>query len=267
MPGLKIKNVFMGWAEMPELAARVTFSLKQRLALRPHDYQHKTIAATGLGYAVSGDAAGRRVICIHGTPGSHRVWEKLLRAPLPDTEIVAVDRLGFGRSGKNAVTGYQEQAAAIAPLLESRNGRKTIIVGHSLGGPIAARLAAMYPEQVGGLIIVAGSLDPELEKLHILQRVFVHPVLRRLWPHPLGNTALELLAARHENQKLQPELSKITCPVTVIHGTADRLVPYANTVYAKRHMPRAALVTLSGRSHFIPQLHAGHIRNAIMAMR
>jgi pimeloyl-ACP methyl ester carboxylesterase len=57
------------------------------------------------------------------------------------------------------------QSACLAPLLRlGKSAKKPILVGHSLGGPVAARLAMDYPDEVGGLILVAPSIDPELEK-------------------------------------------------------------------------------------------------------
>ncbi len=37
-------------------------------------------------------------------------------------------------------------------------------MGHSFGGPIIVRAALDHPELVGGLVIAAGDLDPDLEE-------------------------------------------------------------------------------------------------------
>ncbi len=50
------------------------------------------------------------------------------------------------------------------PILELVVNQKTILVGHSLGGPVIARTAMDYPDLVDGLILVGGSIDPEMEK-------------------------------------------------------------------------------------------------------
>ena len=115
-----------------------------------------------LSYLIDGDPAAQRLIFIHGSPGNSLAYAKYLHDPVPGLETLAVDRLGYGQStADEAVVSFEEQAAAIAPLLVERAGEWPILVGHSLGGPIAARLAADHPERVAGLIIVAGSLNPE----------------------------------------------------------------------------------------------------------
>ena len=76
-------------------------------------------------------------------------YSDYMHDPVEGFETVAVDRLGYGESRpKKAVVSFEEQAAAIAPLLEERRGHWPVVVGHSLGGPIAARLAADNPGKV-----------------------------------------------------------------------------------------------------------------------
>ena len=45
------------------------------------------------------------------------------------------------------------------------------------------------------------------------------------------------------------------CPVSILHGTKDNLVPYGNVAFMKRYIPIDCLfevITLTGRNHFIP---------------
>ena len=44
-------------------------------------------------------------------------------------------------------------------------------------------------------------------------------------------------------------LEAITQPVTIIHGTADRVVPYENAAHLARGLPQAKVVTLEGAGH------------------
>ena len=41
---------------------------------------------------------------------------------------------------------------------------RIMLIGHSLGGPVIARMAMDYPDAYQGLIFVAASIDPEMEK-------------------------------------------------------------------------------------------------------
>jgi pimeloyl-ACP methyl ester carboxylesterase len=248
---------------------------KQQIAALARERTAPTDSNLALSYLRAGDASHPRVIYIHGTPGSADGWADYLVSPVPGLEAIAVDRLGFGESaGRNGgVDSFQSQAEAIAPLLVKRSAtggdRWPIIVGHSLGGPIAARLAAMYPDRVGGLIIVAGSLDPAQEKPGLGQSIATTGFVRFFLPTTLDNSMGELDAAKQQTTLLAPELAKVICPVTIIHGTTDQLVPYANVAYMQRTLTGAAplrITTLPGQGHFIPWERADAIRQAVADM-
>jgi len=212
-----------------------------------------------------------RVIYIHGTPGDARGWADFLVTPVPGLESIAVDRAGFGQSAPGgAQTSFQLQADAIAPLLVQRGGKWPILVGHSLGGPIAARLAADNPGKVRALIIVAGSLDPAMETGGFWQSVGTSGLVRALMPRALDNAMGELDAAKRETTLLRPLLANITCPIIVIHGTADDLVPYANVDHISReciNAPSVDVVTLEKQNHFVPWERPETIRAAVERMR
>jgi pimeloyl-ACP methyl ester carboxylesterase len=219
-------------------------------------------------YLRAGDEHQPRVIYIHGTPGAASDFADFLVTPVPGLEAVAVDRLGFGKSGHHSggEDSFDAQAKALAPLLVQRDGKWPILVGHSLGGPIAARLAAMYPDRVSGLVIAAGSLDPEQEKPGFGQRLFTSDAIRWLLPQTLDNTAGELKAAKTQTELLAAELKNITCSVIIIHGTADDQVPYANMAYSKKMLINASsveTVTIDRQNHFIPWQRPETIRDAV----
>lgn len=228
-----------------------------------------------LSYLHAGNSSDPCIIYIHGTPGSADAWADFLTDPVPGFEAIAVDRLGFGhsrdRKGKRTgVDSFEAQARAIAPLLVERDCHWPILVGHSLGGPIAARLAAMYPDRVRGLVIVAGSLDPAEEKPGIGQEIATTDLVRFFLPQSLDNSMGELAAAKQQTELLAPELAKVTCPVIVIHGTTDELVPYENAAYAERMMTNArslSVITLENQGHFVPWERPETIRQAIEKLR
>ncbi|HEY0837442.1 MAG TPA: alpha/beta fold hydrolase, partial [Azospirillum sp.] len=153
--------------------------------------------AGDLSFLSAGDPHGRRVIFVHGSPSAAEDWSHLLADVPAGLEFVAVDRPGFGWSGPEAApTGLDEQAAALDALLEERAGRRPILVGYSLGGPIAARAAVDFGARVAGLLIVGGALDPDLERAHPLQRLAGRPWVARRLPRALRNANRERLALK-----------------------------------------------------------------------
>lgn len=215
---------------------------------------------------VAGDPRGPRVLLVHGTPGSAAGWADYVLAPPPGLEIVAVDRPGFGRSApQGAVTSLAAQAEALAAWLPA-DGRRTVLLGHSLGGPIVARLAAERPERIAAVVLLSASLDPALEKIHPLQPLGAWAPLRALLPRAIRNANAELMALRAELVALEALLPRITAPVLIVHGTADDLVPVGNVPFMQARLRSARCLAtrlLDGGNHFLPWNSAAVVRAAI----
>lgn len=226
------------------------------------------------GLAVSvlraGDPAGRRVVFVHGTPGAADGWADYLLNVPAGLEYIALDRPGFGQTSPGtAVPSLERQALALAPLLETRGGSRPIVVGHSLGGPIAARAAVDFPDKIGGLLILAGSLDPALERIHPMQPVGEWWGVRDALPRSLRNANRELLPLKGELSELAPRLGEITVPVTIVHGTADTLVPIANVDFMRAHLTGSVelrVETLAGQGHFLPWEQGPVVERALAAL-
>lgn len=227
----------------------------------------RTTAGETLSYLHGGDEVDPRVIYVHGTPGDGTGFADFLVTPVTGLHAISIDRPGFGQSGSGgAMVSFEEQAWPIEPLLVRRNGRWPVLMGHSLGGPIVARVAADYPDKVAGIVIVAGSLDPELEKIGTMQSVAQTGFVRFFLPRALDNGLMELKDAKQQTTDLATVLERVRCPVIIIHGTVDKLVPFGNVAYMKRTLTRAAsveVVELEGQGHFIPWQRPEEIRHAV----
>ena len=219
-----------------------------------------------ISYLIAGNPNGTRVVLVHGTPGSADAWADYLLAPPPGLELVALDRPGFGRSGPvGAITSLATQAAAVAALL-APGDRKTVLLGHSLGGPIVAWLAAEHPGRVSALVLLAASLDPGLEKIHPLQPLGTWWPVRKMLPRALRNANEELMALQPELTALTAMLDRVTAPVIIVHGTADTLVPVANVPFMEAHLAAARCrktVLLDSANHFLPWNTEAAVRDAI----
>lgn len=217
-----------------------------------------------------GSPENPRVIYIHGTPGNSTNFSRYVAEPVEGLEAVAVDRPGFGRSRpRGAVEQLSDQAAAIEPFLVEREGRWPILVGHSFGAPIAARVAAEHPERVGGLVLVSGSLDPELEQVLLIQHIGNFAFMPLLLPRWARNANRELICLEPELRALSDQLDLVRCPVVIVHGTSDRLVPYENVSYARTRLGDEVIqvVTLEGADHFLPWRFEPVIRRSVERLR
>jgi pimeloyl-ACP methyl ester carboxylesterase len=100
---------------------------------------------------------GRTVVLLHGKNFCGATWEGTI-ARLADAgyRVIAPDQIGFCRSTKPAQYQYtfHQLAANTRALLASRGVERATIVGHSMGGMIAARYALMFPAGVDRLVMV-----------------------------------------------------------------------------------------------------------------
>ncbi|MFP6581334.1 MAG: alpha/beta hydrolase [Candidatus Hydrogenedentota bacterium] len=211
-----------------------------------------------------------RLIYVHGTPGDAGAFERYLLNPMEGYESISVDRPGFGQtSPKIPAYSLADHAAALEPFLVEQGGQWPILIGHSLGGPIIAQVAAQYPERVSGIVILAGSLDPDEEKWHWYNRLLDWKATAYLVPQGLRNSNRELKPMRSELEKLEPLLSQVECLVTILHAPDDMLVPYANVAYMERMFPEGSIletVILEEKNHFLPWNSEGEVRAAIVRM-
>lgn len=220
--------------------------------------------------SVSVEPDAQRIIFVHGTPGNAGAFDNYLIDPLEGFESVSIDRPGFGRTRPSApMPALRDQARALEPLLIERGGKWPLLVGHSLGGPIVARVAVDYPGRVGGLLILSGSLDPSLEKIAWYQRLASLPIVPYMMPRFVRNSNRELYPLKGELEALKPLLANVMCPVIIVHAPNDSLVPFENVAYMEAAFAPGAIVdvvVLEGKNHFVPWNAEAEVRDAIVAL-
>lgn len=222
---------------------------------------------TTISYLRSAGAAEVQVVWVHGTPGDAQGWSDYVLEPVPGTVSVALDRPGFGQSEpQGPVTSLERQADAVVALFPPAPQR-VVVVGHSLGGAVAALVAARNPQRVRALVLLAASLDPAQEVIHPMQYVGRAWPIANLLPRALRNANEELMALKPELLALQALLPLITAPTIIVHGTRDDLVPFANVAYMQSHLRAASCVktvVLQGQNHFLPWNSETTVREAVV---
>jgi pimeloyl-ACP methyl ester carboxylesterase len=195
---------------------------------------------------------------VHGSPGSWNAFNVYMKDKdlLAKYRIISIDRPGFGYSQFGDAKNMQEQSQIISPLLVYIDNKKPIyIIGHSLGGPLAVKLAADNPNTFAGIILLAASVSPADEAPEKWRGLFVKSSLEYLLPGAFKPSNKELWAFKKDVVLLSKQFDAITCPVWIIHGDKDKFVPVANAAYAKKMLVNAKTVEtkiLKGAPHFIP---------------
>src|SRR3712207_1718349 len=109
----------------------------------------------GLPYAEQGDPSGIPVLLLHGISDPWRSFEPVLPHLPGSIHAIAPSQRGHGDADRPA-TGYQPRqlAADMAALMDALGLGAAVVVGHSMGGTVAQRLAIDHPRRVLGLVLV-----------------------------------------------------------------------------------------------------------------
>jgi pimeloyl-ACP methyl ester carboxylesterase len=224
-------------------------------------------------YAQAGSEEKPLVLFVHGSPGSLSAFIDFLADTILTKQALTIttDRPGFGHSNFGmAEPSLEKQAATLKPILEKyKNNRPIILVGHSLGGPVIVRMAIDYPELVDGLVIVAGSIDPELEPNETWFRApLATPFLSWLLPRSFRASNEEIYQLKPQLEEMLPLWKNIKCPVIVIQGKKDSLVPAGNADFAKKMLINAPVefVIIENMDHFVPWSNPELIQKATLQL-
>jgi pimeloyl-ACP methyl ester carboxylesterase len=231
--------------------------------------------------------AGRPVVLIHGLGGTFRYWLGAVERLAPGYRAIAVDLPGFGGSDP-AARPFDLLAAGerVLAACEAIGAARPVLVGHSLGGPVAALVAARFPERVGGVVLVGSA---SLSRQRAWRRHVLVPAMRAALRHPRGWENLlaahgwarrlvfrEMFAdpvamaagdtrmlvggaslARQIRDSLEATLAfdlrellpALRVPLAIVWGDLDRTAPLADAELAARLRPDALLRIVHGAGH------------------
>jgi pimeloyl-ACP methyl ester carboxylesterase len=184
--------------------------------------------------------------------------------------MISVDRPGFGYSEFGKARNLAEQSRLIVPLLDLLENKKPIyVIGHSLGAPLAIKLEADRPGTFAGIVLLAGSVDPSLEKPEKWRPWLTRTPLQFFVPGAWAPSNEELWYLKKDLLNLKGDFEKIKCPVRVVHGDKDPLVPVANVSYARAMLINSRHVDstiLGGANHFIPWRRYDEVKAELMKL-
>lgn len=234
----------------------------------------KTIKVNGfqLHYAKTGNDTLPAIFFVHGSPGGWNEFERYMQDKelLTKYRIISIDRPGFGFSQFGEAKNLEEQSKLLFPLIKSlHNGKPMYAAGHSLGGPVIAKLQSDYNNLFAGLVFLAASVDPDEEKPEKWRYILQKTPLKFLLPGAFRPSNEELIYLKKDLRDLDKEWGKITCPVWIVHGDKDGFVPVENVDYAKKKLVSAKTVEvkiLPGGKHFIPWEQYESIKIILMGL-
>lgn len=251
------------------------------------------------------ERASRVVVCVHGwacSVYSYRLLMPLLAAK--GMRVVAMDLQGHGLSDKPADAGPYTLGALTRSVLETMDSlaiQRATLVGHSMGGPICARIAAGERDRVAGLVLLApagfGTEWPIRLGAALTPR-FVGPLLPHLTRRWLFALVLKMAygTLRRTTDQIVDEYwapsqfpaytrgmwdilhrfdwragsdhyyDDIQVPTAVLTGTLDRFVVRRWAMSYARVLRHATIVTIAGCGHVIAEEDPEAVEKAVLGL-
>lgn len=135
----------------------------QTMSGRPAVKPLQTTDGVSIAYEARGQGE-TTLVFLHCWCGDRTFWRNQMDEFAKDYRVVAIDLPGHGQSGKNretwTVAKYGEDVGGVIDQLDLK---RVILIGHSLGGPIALEAARLRPGRVIGVVAVDTLQDAEME--------------------------------------------------------------------------------------------------------
>jgi pimeloyl-ACP methyl ester carboxylesterase len=250
-------------------------------------------------FETSGEGDPLLLIMGLGMPGA--VWIPSL-ALLPGFKCIYFDNRGTGISDKPDGPYTAEQMADDArAVMDAAGVRKAKVYGVSMGGMIAQELALRHPEQVEKLVLgctFAGGPTVKLAAPEIMAKLTMGSAMLATNPDRAFDMLMPVmvpeefikahpelkpmvLAAMAASGNLTPpqtvpraiaglasfnaydRLSQIKCPVLIVHGDQDVLIPPENAAIMKSRLPQAEVYMIKGAGHAYPIADLAGVHNKI----
>lgn len=255
----------------------------------PNRAHSRFVDAGGLRWHVQRAGRGPVLLLIHGTGAGTHSWRALLPRLAPDFDVIAPDLPGHAFTQAPPPAGYTlpAMAAAVGELLQALGAAPTVVVGHSAGAAIGARLCldgAAAPRALvslnGAWLPFGGMAGPwfsavarVMAALPVLPRFFAWgaedparvrrlveqtgsriddtglALYGRLIRHPGHADAALQMMARWDLAPLQRDLPRLRAALTLVVGERDLAVPPSHAERVQALLPRATLERLPGPGH------------------
>ncbi|EMO53718.1 alpha/beta fold hydrolase [Leptospira noguchii] len=204
------------------------------------------------------------LIFIHGSPGGWQNYSWYLENKTLNKKfcIFAMDRPGFGNSNPNeAIPDVEKQAFILGKTIQNfldqiplDKNIRIVLVGHSYGGPIAARISIIFSYKIATLVLLAAPLSSKEEEIRWYNKIADWVWVKNLLPISFKNSNDEMFPLKSQLEFLEKFWKLIPCKIILIHGKEDSLVPFHNLEFFKSIFSPSILTTieLEKEDHFIP---------------
>jgi pimeloyl-ACP methyl ester carboxylesterase len=282
-PARPLGRLFLGalcLAALPALSAcRAGTALRPGfVAPKPPNARRTARAADGLPIAYDARGNGQTaLVFVHCWACDRTIWDRQLAAFKHDYRVVALDLGGHGASGRDRKSWtIPVLAGDVRAVIEHLKLTRVVVVGHSMGGPVALETARLLPSQVIGVVCVdtlhnvelqpseelggrtARSLEADFERTmsQTVASMFARDtnplIVRWMTARALATdrkAAIGLLRA-FDALDLKRTLAAVRVPVRCINAAPAGSGGVATAVDVNRRYADFGAVMLEGGSHF-----------------
>ena len=238
-----------------------------------------------LHYFVGGPTNGDTIVLIHGIGGQAQDWSNLMpQFARAGYQVYALDLLGYGKSDRPADATYSvaQETRIVEDFLVQKHLQRVNLMGWSMGGWIAARVALERPEVVDRLVLYDSAgisfgmgvgpatflpdTQKKLESLYNLlmpdpvhfQAVVARDLIRRLQESSwiVERSVRSMLSGKDH---LDGKLGSIRVPTLIVWGKQDHLIPVSSGEKLHQQIHQSVLEIFDGCGHMAPGQCAGTI--------
>ncbi len=273
------------WLWTPDMDAS---ELQRKYLANPGDLID--MAGTRLHVRDTGPRGAPAVILVHGFGASLQTWDAWTAVLEVDHRVVRLDLPGSGLSPPDTSGNYADDRTIelLMALQDRLKLPRSSFIGHSIGGRIAWKFAALHPERVDRLVLVApdGFASPGFAYGQAPEVPWVLGAMRYVLPKALLKMNLEpayadpafltdavttryhdLLLAPGARQAMLmrmkqtvlvdplPLLRRIQAPTLLVWGEQDAMIPIGNSADYLKAIPNVRLEAIPGAGH-LPQEEA-----------
>lgn len=220
-------------------------------------------------YLIHNDGIKPLLVFIHGAPGSSSAFLSIFKNKevLSNYNVMVPDRPGYGFTDYGNYNDIGKQAAFLTYLLSRySDSMPFVLIGHSYGAPIAAKLAMENNARVKGVVMVGGAINLFDEKYFFMGKLAYWPATRWLFSKAIQVSADEKYDHENQLKQIQNDWKNIKTPILLIHGDKDWLVPFKNTEFAVKNIESKYLKIYrwENESHFIPFTKSNEMMKIIL---
>lgn len=142
-----------------EIEAESRFATLEGARIHYANYNRDS-SARGKGKAKAGNDE-EALVLIHGWTMNNDSWRAQVPTLVKRNRLLVLDLPGHGQSDKPKTTYSMEYfARAVDAVMQDAKVKRAVLMGHSMGTPVARQFYRKYPEKTVAIVIVDGSLRP-----------------------------------------------------------------------------------------------------------